>query len=172
MALALTAPPAGAISWGQRAPSFTLLDVTGNPTTLADLLRNHQAVVLALGTTWSYKFPRWTRKLQRLADRYGDGRVAVAAVFLRDQPQRVRLCAHRNGLTRGRMLLLVDSTGSLIKPYGLEEIPRLLLLDRAGTIHYDGSVERIDDSLAHLLGGEAVPPQTAKPAFTKPSAGY
>lgn len=171
-ALGLAAGPAVGISWGQRAPGFTLLDLQGNPTTLRDLLSRHQAVVLALGTTWSYQFPSWTQKLKRLADRYDDGRVVVAAVFLRDKPGKVRLFAHRYGIARGGMLLLVDSNGSLIMPYGLREIPRILLLDKAGTIHYDGTVEKIGESVAHLLDGKAVPSHSSKPSFTEPSAGY
>ena len=133
LSLGVVLGSAEAVSWGQRAPAFTLADISGKPTTLADLLRSHDAVVLALGTTWSYKFPRWMRKLQRLAERYNDGRVAVAAVFLRDRPQSVRLFANRHGIINGRVLLLVDSTGSLISPYRLREVPRLLLLDRART---------------------------------------
>ncbi len=172
LALGLAVPQASAISWGQRAPAFTLVDVSGHPTTLGELLRNHQAVVLALGTAWSYKFPSWAKRLQRLAERYDDGRVMVAAVFLKDQPQKVRLFANRYGLNRGKILLLVDSTGSLIQPYGLREIPRLLLLDPAGTIHYDGTVEHIDDSVAKLLSGEAVEARQQSSAFTKPSEDY
>jgi peroxiredoxin len=170
-ALALVAGPAAGISWGQRAPDFTLLDLSGRPTTLTDLLSRHDAVVLALGTTWSYQFPSWAQKLHRLADRHKDGRVVVAAVFLRDQPKKVRLFAHRHGLTRSDMLLLVDSNGSLMMPYGLREIPRILLLDKAGTVHYDGTVERIDESVNYLLDGKAVPIQKGKPTFTKPSQG-
>jgi peroxiredoxin len=168
----ITAMPAGAISWGQRAPGFTLTDISGKPTALKDLLRRNQVVVLAIGTTWSYQFPSWTQKLQSLVSRYGDGQVAVATVFVRDKPKQVRLYANRYGLARDKLLLLVDSTGSLIRPYGLHEIPRLLLLDKAGTIHYDGTVEQIGDAVALLLKGEAVPAKRSKSTFTKPSSGY
>lgn len=172
LVLSMTALPARAISWGQRAPSFTLTDVSGNPTTLNNLLESHEVVVLALATTWSYQFPRWAQQLKRLANRYSDGRVAVAAVFLRDKPQKVRLFAKRHGLNNGQMLLLVDSTGSLILPYGVREIPRLLLLDGAGTIHYDGTVERIDESVTLLLNGQAVSASKSQSAFTNTSPGY
>lgn len=172
LTLCLASPPAGAVSWGQRVPAFTLMDVYGQPTTLSNLLSSHQAVVLALGTTWSYQFPSWTRKLQKLAQRYNDGRVAVAAVFLRDNPKKVRLFANQHGLQNGQILLLVDSNGSIIprflekRPDGKYEIPRLLLLDSAGTIHYDGPVDNIDDSLGHLLGGEPLAAPGSAPSFT------
>lgn len=162
----LASPPAGAVSWGQRAPAFTLMDVSGHPTVLNELLGQNQAVVLALGTTWSYQFPKWAQRLKRLANRYKGGGVAVAAVFLRDKPQKVRLFANRHGLTDGSMLLLVDTNGSLIQPYGLHEIPRILLLDRAGTIHYDGPVDNIDDSLGRLLGSEPLAAPGSAPSFT------
>ena len=103
-----------------------------------------------------------------MAEHYSDGSVAVAAVFLRDKPRDVRLFANRYGLTRGEVSLLVDSTGSLIRPYGVIEIPRILLLDRTGTIHYDGPVDKIEDSVARLLRGEAVPRRPRRPEFTKP----
>lgn len=170
--IGMMAVPSQAVSWGQRAPAFTLTDVYGNPTALNDLLQSHQVVVLAIGTTWSYQFPNWTQKLKSLANRYNDGQVAIAAVFVRDKPKKVRLFASRHGLTKEKLLLLVDSTGSLIRPYGIHEIPRLLLLDRAGTIHYDGTVELIDDSVAQLLRGEAVPAKNSRSAFTRTSPGY
>ncbi len=157
---------------GERAPSFTLADISGKPTTLSDLLRGHQVVVLALGTAWSYQFPQWMQELQRLAEHYSDGSVAVAAVFLRDKPRDVRLFANRYGLTRGEVSLLVDSTGSLIRPYGVIEIPRILLLDRTRTIHYDGPVNKIEDSVARLLRGEPVPWRPRRPEFTKPPPLY
>ena len=170
--LVLAVPSSQAISLGHRAPAFTLIDISGRPTTLADLLSDHQAVVLAFGTSWSFQFPQWMQELQRLADRYANGRVAMVAVFLKDRPKNVRLFARRYGLTGGRVLLLVDSNGSLIRPYGLKEIPRLLILDKASIIHYDGSLKKIDDSIALLLRGETVAPQPRTPSFTKHSQNH
>ncbi len=168
LCLVMIAAPAKAVSRGGRAPSFTLPDIFGRPIALSDLLRGRQAVVLALGTAWSYQFPQWMEELQRLADRYSDGSVAVAAVFLKDKPKSVRLFVNRYGLTRSEVFLLVDSNGSLIEPYGIREIPRILLLDGTGTIHYDGPVDKIEDSVARLLRGETIPWQPRRPEFTLP----
>jgi peroxiredoxin len=118
---------------------FTLKTADGGQIS-SEMLRG-DVVVLAFGATW---LPSLTRRqvegVQKLADQFGERNVRVYWVSTdSERPNsrnyasdaQLRDFARKNGL---KVAVLRDPDGALLKKIGIDQMPAVVILDRAGSV--------------------------------------
>ena len=142
LVLAALSSVAAAVSAQHAAPSepleFSLRTTEGGPIS-SDMLRG-DVVVLAFGASWLPLSRTQVREVQELADEFGERNVRVYWVSTdSEQPksknyardEQLRDFAKKNGL---KIAVLRDPDGALFKHIGADQLPAVVLLDRAGKI--------------------------------------
>jgi peroxiredoxin len=115
---------------GAAAPDFSLKDVAGNTVKLSDF-RHKKTVVVAFWASWCVPC---RLELPWLASFYQDNRahnVEVLAVSIDQNPADARHFAAENKLP---FPVLLDSQEQVASRYQVNEIPTILVIDRAGTL--------------------------------------
>jgi peroxiredoxin len=115
---------------GQRAPAFTLNDLSGNPVSLESL--KGQVVMLNF---WSAACPPCREEMpdmQRVYDDLKDDGFTILAVNVNDPPMVAAQFLGENGYT----FPVVKDDGSVGQMYEVQYIPKTLIIDRNGTIRY------------------------------------
>ena len=161
---------------GKPFPDFTAEDTQGNAFTLAEALKEHEAVLLNLWATWCPPCRAEMPYLEEAFRQYGD-RVAFIALSCEENDTREVIEAFRqeNGLTfpMGR-----DEGQALSAYIGSDGIPVTVIIDRFGNAAFfhvgcflsAGEVSRVLDAfLGEAYAQTAVlgeiPPDTATLAF-------
>src|SRR5579871_3140510 len=127
--------PAGLV--GQRAPLFALSDDRGKPVSL-DRYRG-RIVLMNLWASWCPPCRAEMPDLQRLADAYGDGGVAIVGVNEGESPTRARAFADSLGI---RFPIWIDASQRYGRTYSALGLPTTVILDRRGVIvrGFDGAL--------------------------------
>jgi uncharacterized membrane protein YphA (DoxX/SURF4 family) len=120
--------PAPGLERGVAAPGFALVAVRGDATTLADLLRAEQPLVLVFLST---RCGPCVRMLPALAEWQESlsGRITLAAVFTGEHEEIERL-AERDGLS----IALAQERSETFTLYALRATPSAVLIDAGGAI--------------------------------------
>ncbi len=157
LALALCAGAAAAedaLLPGGPFPDFTVTDTEGNPFTLSEALKNHEAVLINFWATWctpcGVEFPY----LQAAWEKYGD-RVAFVALSADDNDTMEMVSAYRE--SHGITFPMAPGGEALYGRTGSQTYPTSVIVDRFGSVAFlhtsafkgAGEVERC---LAGFLG--------------------
>jgi peroxiredoxin len=142
------AVPGAPADIGKPAPDFTLTDLDGRPTHLADL-RGKVVVLEWFNPECPFVAKSHTKgSLQHDADR----NVAKGVVWLGIdssapgkpgyEPETIRAAAARFGLAHP---ILRDPTGAVGRAYGATNTPHLFVVDKNGTLVYGGAIDNSAD---------------------------
>ncbi len=142
---ALSSVPIGS-QIGQRAPDFTLPDLTGRPVALSSF--RGCPVVLDFWATWCKPCLISVPKLDALAQRHAAQGLKVVAVSLDYRREDAARFLEANAI-HGFINLWAPFTEARAVAYlfGVESIPRTVLLDRHGVIRFIGHPQDLTDEI-------------------------
>lgn len=126
------------IMTGQRAPDFTLNDLSGKSLTLS-ALRDKKPVLLIFWATWCPACRQTIPYFSELHTQYGPRGLEVISINIatNDPLPRVQSFQEVNKLP---YRILYDEQNEVSRLYGVFGIPTSLLIDRDGIIVYRGNV--------------------------------
>ncbi|HDQ71647.1 MAG TPA: TlpA family protein disulfide reductase [Chloroflexi bacterium] len=128
-----------------QAPDFTLNSLSGEAITLSDF--QDQVVILDFWTTWCKPCVDGMPHLQKLHEQYED--ITVLAINMGEKPEDVASFMSENGYT---FIVLFDNSDKVSKAYGVQAIPHMLIVDRAGEAHHVfGAPDALLDKLQQVL---------------------
>ena len=121
----LAAPPIA----GASAPDFVLKSVAGNNIRLAE--HRSDVVMLAFTASWCSDCRRQDELVADLHRRYRDAGLVVLAVSLDRDRRRAEAVASR---VDADLPVLIDERGEAGRLYEVDELPTVVLIDRAGIV--------------------------------------
>ncbi len=164
---ALLSSPVWAVAVGEKLPKFSCPTTEGGQVASADLAG--KVVAICFTASWVKRAGEEVRFLQGLTREFKDRGLVVLPVIEREDKARAAEFAAQYQLTSK---LLLDS-GQLAKLFGVNGLPDLYLVDRAGLLrgrvvgYGPSSPESIRKALLPLL--EEAKPAPAKSAPVKPA---
>lgn len=133
---------------GEKAPTFSGLDISGSPVDLEDLDR---PVWLIFNATWCSACRAEAPHIQKAQLEYGD-RVDILAIYVNETEEPVSAYVDQVGLTYTHML---DPTTEIAAAYRTMGVPAHYFITADGTVAgiHAGAVspKQIEDALADLL---------------------
>jgi len=111
------------------APSFTLSDLNGKPTSLTDFKGN--LVLLNFWATWCGPCVEETPSLERLHSEYKDQGLVLLAVAIQSDIRSVENFVREMNLS---FRVLIDEDGSVFQNYGLFSVPTTFFIGKDGKI--------------------------------------
>lgn len=118
-----------------KAPDFTLRDVTGKTVTLESL--KGRVLFINFWASWCPPCKKETPELDKLAGRYKDSDLMVMAVNIDKTRDKADEFLERIGLLHSnRLTILLDPQSSVVSSYGARAMPTSFIIDRDGTIRY------------------------------------
>jgi thiol-disulfide isomerase/thioredoxin len=124
-------PPSEPELVGKAAPEFTLKDVDGREVTLASL--RGKPVLLDFWATWCEPCREATPHIQALHDRYKDKSLMVLGIDTNEPAETARKYFVDQKYTFANLL---GSGSDVIKNYGANGIPLVVLIDKDGVVRY------------------------------------
>jgi thiol-disulfide isomerase/thioredoxin len=135
---------------GQAAPVFALQDDRGEAVSLAQY--HGRLVIMNLWASWCPPCRAEMPDLQRLAERYGGGGIAVIGVNEGESPERARAFAQA---LRIRFPIWIDGSERYGRTYAALGLPTTIVLDRRGVVvrGFDGALtfDQMRATVAPLL---------------------
>jgi peroxiredoxin len=131
---------AAAAMLAKPAPDFALPAAVGDNVRLSEY--RGQPIVLSF---WSSRCSVCAAQLAALDRYYGTYKssgLVVLGVSVEDDPQRAVDYAHAHAAS---FPMLLDSTKSVSRAYGIERLPTTVLIDRSGVVRYLHSDDRAGD---------------------------
>ncbi len=123
-------PLPGSLGVGQRAPDFTLLDLQGNPTRLADF--QGRPVIINFWATWCAPCRIEMPELQDAFERYAGDGLVILALNREEELETVRQYFDDDlGLT---FTALLDRKAEVADSYGVFNMPTTFFVSGAGEI--------------------------------------
>jgi peroxiredoxin len=119
------APPVA----GASAPDFVLKSVAGNNVRLSE--HRSDVVMLTFTASWCSECRRHDELLAELYQRYRDAGLVVLAVSLDRDPRGAATVASR---VDADLPVLIDERGEAGRLYDVDELPTVVLIDRAGVV--------------------------------------
>lgn len=131
---------------GQRAPDFSLPDLSGTPVRLASF--RGCPVVLDFWATWCRPCQTSVAILETLRQKYAPRGLKVVAVSLDYRREDAVRFLEVSGY-RGFIALWAPfaETRTIARLFGVEAIPRTVLLDRQGIIRFTGHPQDLTDDV-------------------------
>jgi len=124
-------PPSETELLGKAAPEFTVKDVDGREVTLASL--RGKSVLLDFWATWCEPCREASPHIQSLHERYKDKGLVVLGIDTNEGAETARKYFVDEKYTFGNLL---GSGNDVIKNYGANGIPLVVLIDKAGMVRY------------------------------------
>jgi cytochrome c biogenesis protein CcmG/thiol:disulfide interchange protein DsbE len=124
-------PPSEPELLGKRAPEFTLKDVEGRDITLASL--HGKPVLLDFWATWCEPCREATPHIQVLHGQFKDKGLAVVGIDTNEPAETARKYFAEQKYTFANLL---GSGSDVIKNYGANGIPLVVLIDKDGIVRY------------------------------------
>lgn len=132
------------LSVGDKAPDFTLEDLSGKNVKLSDEIGANSATLLVFWTTWCPYCREEIPELIRLNMDYKDKGLKILAIDIGESPKKVESVAKQEGIG---YTVLLDSDNRVASQYGVMGIPANILLDKEGVIKYRGTAPPPQDLL-------------------------
>ncbi|MCD6385995.1 redoxin family protein [Candidatus Sumerlaeota bacterium] len=117
---------------GKKAPEFTLKDIDGNTHSLSE--QKGKVVLLDFWATWCGPCRRSMPFIQKLHKRYKDKGLVVWGINAQSDTQALKKFLTAQKIT---YTILRDTEGSVSREYGVTAIPRILLIDKKGSVAGD-----------------------------------
>lgn len=133
------------------APAFELVDLEGNPHTLASLRGN--IVFLNFWATWCPPCIEEMPSMLALAQRFDGRAFRMVAVSQDEDPEALVSFLTATGFVGSQVLILQDPNGELSRALGTELLPETYVIDREGTIlaRFMGARSWTDDASLRLF---------------------
>jgi peroxiredoxin len=133
--MTLPISPSRAAWLNDKAPDFTLTDMTGKPVSLGRL--RGRVVFINFWASWCPPCKKETPQLNELAERYKTSDLTVLAVNIDKTRGKAEEFLERIGLLHSnRLTILLDPQSTVVSSYGARAMPTSFLIDREGTIRY------------------------------------
>lgn len=142
------AVPAAALEYGDAAPDFELLNLSGETVKLSQY--KGKIVVLKLATTWCPTCKQQMEEIGKLSDFLNDNDIVVLDVFLQDTKAMVE--EYLTGKAKPTNFTPLLDDGQVRKAYNVYLIPRLLVIDPDFKVRRDGSLITAKD-LKMMING-------------------
>jgi peroxiredoxin len=124
-------PPTDPELVGKPAPEFTLKDVDGREITLASL--RGKPVLLDFWATWCEPCRQEMPQIQALYDQFKDKGLMVVGIDTDEPAETARKYFEDQHYS---FVNLLGSGHDMVKKYGAEGIPRVMLIDKDGVVRY------------------------------------
>jgi thiol-disulfide isomerase/thioredoxin len=132
---------------GKRSPDFSAMDIDGRSWSLADFKGRY--VYVDMWATWCAPCRRELPYLKALADKFQDAQISFVGLSIDSDKEKWSQMV-KNGEMPGVQLYL--GTGSSFqKNYGIDAIPRFILIDRNGRIISNDMSRPSSDETAEFL---------------------
>jgi thiol-disulfide isomerase/thioredoxin len=142
------------VASGRPAPDFTLRRSTGGQVRLAELTAGHKVVLLSFWASWCGPCLKEMPMLARLEQELGQQGLAVLAINVEGDAEKVRRVRADSAAAR-RLTVLLDD-GEVAERYGAHTLPHLVLVDRQGTVRHvhvgGGRLERLLQAVKRVVG--------------------
>jgi peroxiredoxin len=122
----------GGLPVGDLAPDLPVTPLGGEPAALSALQAGKPMVLVVFRSACS-DCQRETKVLNALWPQLDPAKVTLLAVALRDAPATVTSFRDRFAV---KYPLAVDREGKLSRPYNIQEVPTVFILDAARTVRY------------------------------------
>lgn len=143
LGLLLSATCALGVEVNQVAPGFTLNNLRGETTSLAEGKGNVRFV--NFWASWCGPCQVELPELNRLAKDYKGQKVQVLAINVDQERSEARKALARLGLRSPSLDVLWDSQSKVVSRYDVEAMPSSFLIDAQGVIRYSHSGFKADD---------------------------
>ena len=117
------------------APDFTLSTLAENKITLSQF-KNEKNVLIAFGATWCPYCVDEIPELKNLHQEYNDKELKILYVDIQESPRAVEAFVKKHSIP---YTVLLDVDGKVAASYGVRGIPHLALVDKNGSIFYEGT---------------------------------
>jgi len=121
---------------GDKAPDFTLPDVSSGQVALQDVVKTNEATLLVFWATWCPYCRQEVPELNKINAEYQGKGLKVLAVDIGETQQKVASFIGQAGI---QYTVLLDSDNSVAGQYGVRGIPANVLVDKDGIIRYKGT---------------------------------
>jgi thiol-disulfide isomerase/thioredoxin len=146
-----------------QAYAFRLTTVDGRVLRSEDF--KGKVVVIDCWATWCSPCMSLVPELKRLHQRWHKDGLEIIGVSLDQSAEIVRKAAQENGMTWPQVLVPAKGKARQLwqDAAGIESIPRVLVIDRAGVLRIDGP-QKLEEAIARLLrASQQQPPDKSKP---------
>ncbi len=115
---------------GKTAPNFTLTKLDGQQVTLSDF-KGKKVIVLDFWASWCGPCRMAMPLVQEVSKELSDKDVVFFAVNLGEDKQTITTFINKHNI---QIPVLMDKTGAVAGKYGVESIPRLVIIDKDGIV--------------------------------------
>ncbi|MCX5716047.1 MAG: TlpA disulfide reductase family protein [Candidatus Omnitrophica bacterium] len=129
---------------GNKAPDFTLPDISGKQVSLKDTIAANKATLLVFGATWCPYCRNEIPELKQLNSSHAKKGLKILSVDIGESPKKVESFAKQQGID---YTVLVDEDNRVASQYGVMGIPANILVDQSGEIKYRGTAPPSEDQL-------------------------
>ena len=143
---------------GDEAPTFFVRDLTEKNFFLSDTLKLGKPIVLSFFATWCGPCRVEMPVLDTLSQSYSNINFYLVDVSgltqgkskMKEDPAKVKIMVESLGVT---LQVLMDKYGKVAEKYGVKSLPRLVVIDAKGTVHYihDGYAPGDEKKLKEVL---------------------
>jgi len=116
------------------APDFTLGGLNGEEVTLSQF-KNKKNVLLVFGATWCPSCRKEIPELKRVYEKFNDEDIKLLSIDVQESHKKVSSFVKAHSIP---YTVLLDTTGEVTAKYGVRGIPHITIIDKDGSIFYDG----------------------------------
>ncbi len=117
------------LSIGDKAPDFTLLDLSGNKVSLSQILKGKETI-LSFWASWCPECRREMPQLERFSGIYKD-KIEIIGINVGESKSEIGPFISSLGVN---YKILLDSRGEIAKLYGIIGVPTNILINKDGLI--------------------------------------
>ncbi len=121
---------------GNKAPDFSLEDVSSNKVSLQETAKANNATLLVFWATWCPYCRQEVPELIKLNSEYKDKGLKILAIDLGESQKKVESFVKQEGIS---YTVLLDTDNKVASQYGIMGIPNNILLGKDGVIKYRGT---------------------------------
>ena len=143
---------------GDDAPTFFVRDLAEKNFFFSDTLNTGKPAVLSFFATWCGPCRLEMPELDTLSHSYKDVNFYLVDVSgltqgkskMKEDPEKVKIMVESLGVT---LQVLMDKYGKVAEKYGVKSLPRLVVIDAKGIVHYihDGYAPGDEKKLKEVL---------------------
>ena len=158
LSILLTSTLMSNIKVGDNAPTFFVRDLAEKNFFLSDTLKLGKPTVLSFFATWCVPCRVEMPVLDTLSQSYSDINFYLVDVSgltqgkskMKEDPEKVKMMVESLGVT---LQVLMDKYGKVAEKYGVKSLPRLVVIDAKGKVHYihDGYAPGDEKKLKEVL---------------------
>ena len=146
------------IKVGDDAPTFFVRDLAEKNFFLSDTLKLGKPTVLSFFATWCVPCRAEMPELDTLSQSYSDINFYLVNVSgltqgkakMKEDPEKVKMMVDKLGVS---LQVLMDKYGKVAEKYEVKSLPRLVVIDQKGIVHYihDGYAPGDENKLKEVL---------------------